>query len=340
MRKKTVLASESWWTDKIKINPEFAKFKNEGPKSLDRLEQCFKDIVATGYSAWAPSEDPNPEEFNQNNEGFESGGDMNYTNEFIEEDIANYTVVQSPTREKRRKTSKKKVEKRAGIVSRLQDSLDHILVGVESKAATKGDDPYSIENCIKLLRKLPATKGDDPYSVFNRLCNDLVLNYGLKSTRSVSGEEMVATFLYMLGQGASYRMLEERFQHSGETIFRQFHHVLSCVKKLAKNIIRPIDPSFGDTPKYIMDNDRYWPYFKDCIGAIDGTHIAIHVHQDEQVRFIGRKGNTTTNVMAVCDFNMCFTFIWAGCKGSAHDTRIFMEALRTKKLNFPHPPEG
>ncbi|XP_016196079.2 uncharacterized protein LOC107637150 [Arachis ipaensis] len=120
-------------------------------------------------------------------------------------------------------------------------------------------------------------------SVFNRLCNDLVLNYGLKSTRGVSGEEMVATFLYMLGQGASYRMLEERFQHSGETIFRQFHHVLSCVKKLAKNIIRPIDPSFGDTPKYIMDNDRYWPYFKDCIGAIDGTHIAIHVHQDEQV---------------------------------------------------------
>ncbi|XP_052119053.1 uncharacterized protein LOC127748506 [Arachis duranensis] len=177
-------------------------------------------------------------------------------------------------------------------------------------------------------------------SVINHLCNDLVLNYGLKSTRGVSGEEMVATFLYMLGQGASYRMLEERFQHSGETIFRQFHHVLSCVKKLAKNIIRPIDPSFGDTPKYIMDNDRYWPYFKDCIGAIDGTHIAIHVHQDEQVRFIGRKENTTTNVMALCDFNMCFTFIWAGWEGSAHDTRIFMETLRTKKLNFPHPPEG
>ncbi|XP_072064172.1 uncharacterized protein [Arachis hypogaea] len=152
-------------------------------------------------------------------------------------------------------------------------------------------------------------------SVFNRLCNDLVLNYGLKSTRGVSGEEMVAIFLYMLGQGASYRMLEERFQHSGETIFRQFHHVLSCVKKLAKNIIRPIDPSFGDTPKYIMDNDRYWPYFKDYIGDIDGTHIAIHVHQDEQMQFIGRKGNTTTNVMAVCDFNMCFTFIWAGWEG-------------------------
>ncbi|XLU77816.1 hypothetical protein S245_001237, partial [Arachis hypogaea] len=42
-------------------------------------------------------------------------------------------------------------------------------------------------------------------SVFNRLRNDLVLNYGLKSTRGVSGEKMVATFLYMLGHGASYR---------------------------------------------------------------------------------------------------------------------------------------
>ncbi|XLR68265.1 hypothetical protein HN51_015320, partial [Arachis hypogaea] len=142
------------------INPDFAKFKNEGPKSLDRFEQYFKDIVATSYSAWAPSEDPNPEEFNQNNEDFEIGGDMNYTNEFIEEDIANYILVQSPTREKRRKISNKKFEKRAGIASRLQDSLDHILVGVESKAAIKGDDPCSIENCIKLLRKLP---GLEPY---------------------------------------------------------------------------------------------------------------------------------------------------------------------------------
>ncbi|XP_072073829.1 uncharacterized protein [Arachis hypogaea] len=124
-------------------------------------------------------------------------------------------------------------------------------------------------------------------SVFNRLCNDLVLNYGLKSTRGISGEEMVATFLYMLEQGASYRMLEERFQHSGETIFRQFHHVLSCVKKLTKNIIRPIDPSFGDTPKYIMDNDRYWPYFKDCIGVIDGKYYLIDTGYPTFKGFLG-----------------------------------------------------
>ncbi|XP_021978756.1 uncharacterized protein LOC110874326 [Helianthus annuus] len=41
--------------------------------------------------------------------------------------------------------------------------------------------------------------------------------------------------------------------------------------------------------------------------------------------------------MVVCDFNMCFTFVWAGWEGTAHDTRIFNEALETPELQFPHP---
>lgn len=41
--------------------------------------------------------------------------------------------------------------------------------------------------------------------------------------------------------------------------------------------------------------------------------------------------------MAVCDFNMCFTFAWAGWEGTAHDTRIFNEALRKPELKFPFP---
>lgn len=44
--------------------------------------------------------------------------------------------------------------------------------------------------------------------------------------------------------------------------------------------------------------------------------------------------------MAACDFNMCFTFVWAGWEGTAHDTRIFNEALRKPELNFPHPSGG
>ena len=57
-----------------------------------------------------------------------------------------------------------------------------------------------------------------------------------------------------------------------------------------------------------------------------------------QVPYIGRKGITTQNVIAVCDFNMCFAFAWVGWEGAAHDAQIFLEALRRTSLNFPHSP--
>ncbi|PKU63860.1 hypothetical protein MA16_Dca010778 [Dendrobium catenatum] len=44
--------------------------------------------------------------------------------------------------------------------------------------------------------------------------------------------------------------------------------------------------------------------------------------------------------MAVCDFNMCFTFVAAGWEGSAHDARIFKHVLRSPTYNFPTLPYG
>ncbi|WKA04939.1 hypothetical protein VitviT2T_022932 [Vitis vinifera] len=106
------------------------------------------------------------------------------------------------------------------------------------------------------------------------------------------------------------------------------------------DIIKPSDPQFKEVPDKIRNDDRYWPYFKNCIGVIDGTHIPVVVPRDRKIPYIGRKGVTTQNVMAVCDFNMCFTFAWAGWEGVAHDARVFLEALRRPELGFPHPPKG
>ena len=54
-------------------------------------------------------------------------------------------------------------------------------------------------------------------------------------------------------------------------------------------------------------------------------HIPVVVSQSKQIPYIGRKGTPTQNVMAVCDFNMCFTFAWGGF--TAYDTRIFFRGL-------------
>ncbi|KAK3211170.1 hypothetical protein Dsin_015876 [Dipteronia sinensis] len=72
---------------------------------------------------------------------------------------------------------------------------------------------------------------------------------------------------------------------------------------------------------------------------MDGTHVRVSLPMDEQIPYIGRKWFSTQNIMAVCGFDMLFTFVWPKWEGSAHDTRIFLEALRNTELKFPKPPD-
>ena len=91
--------------------------------------------------------------------------------------------------------------------------------------------------------------------VFLHLCNILERRYGLKPTRGMGIHEQVGMFLYVLGQPGSIRNTEERFQHSGETISRQFHRVLKAVLALSKDIVKPLDPTFRDIPSQISNDE-------------------------------------------------------------------------------------
>ncbi|XP_076938002.1 uncharacterized protein LOC143605954 [Bidens hawaiensis] len=173
--------------------------------------------------------------------------------------------------------------------------------------------------------------------VFRLLCVDLFTRYGLTQTRNISIEESVGIFLLSLAHGCTNRFVQESFNHSGETFHRHFYKVLVFVLKMSAEIIKPATNYNDDVPAHILNNPRYYPMFEDCIGAIDGIHVRASVRLNDQPKNIGRKGYATQNIMAACDFNMCFTFVWAGWEGTAHDTRIFNEALQIPNLKFPHP---
>ncbi|KAL4365176.1 hypothetical protein AHAS_Ahas07G0079900 [Arachis hypogaea] len=160
--------------------------------------------------------------------------------------------------------------------------------------------------------------------VFKRLYYNLETNYGLCASRRINAAEMLAIFLFVLGGENSNKSTKERFQHSGETISRKFEEVLQAVCKMAIDIIQPKDRDFKEVPTKLRNDDRYWPHFKDAIGAIDGTHVPMIASTDDQIQFIGRKGISTQNVMAKCNFNMEFTFALAGWEGTAYDIRIFL----------------
>ena len=72
--------------------------------------------------------------------------------------------------------------------------------------------------------------------------------------------------------------------------------------------------------------------FPQCIGAIDGTHIAIRQPNQNYADCINRKGFTSVNVRALCDYRYCFLDVVMRWPGSVHDSRIFLQSNLNQKL--------
>nr|XP_027086625.1 protein ALP1-like [Coffea arabica] len=84
---------------------------------------------------------------------------------------------------------------------------------------------------------------------------------------------------------------------------------------------------------------QHFPLIEDCIGALDGTHISATVPAHKQMAYTNRHGNQSQNVLAVCDHDMRFIYVYAGWEGSAHDARVLEHAMRMH-TDFPFPPQG
>ena len=66
----------------------------------------------------------------------------------------------------------------------------------------------------------------------------------------------------------------------------------------------------------------------------------MHVSRTTHLHFRGRKCTTTQNVMCVVDVDLCFTYIYVGWEGSAHDARIFTMCVNDPRLKFFTPVGG
>ncbi|RWR96010.1 putative nuclease HARBI1 [Cinnamomum micranthum f. kanehirae] len=183
-------------------------------------------------------------------------------------------------------------------------------------------------SCFDLLR---VSKG-----CYINLSNELRERGLLADSRNVTVEEQVAIFLFTIAHNERNRVMQNRFQHSGETISRYFNRVLSAILHLSPHYIKPAG---SDTPLEIATNPTFYPYLKDCIGAIDGTHIPAWVRLEDQVRYRNRKGFLSQNVMAVVSFDMKFQYVFAGWEGSASDSKVLQDAL-SRPYNRLQVPTG
>ncbi|RZC12339.1 hypothetical protein D0Y65_012232, partial [Glycine soja] len=227
--------------------------------------------------------------------------DDNTEMEVNEPETDTTTQNMSSTKENGQRKRSREGDKRIGVAAKLSSQLDRIIQTFESSVSAQ--DPTSITACVVKLKDLPrlemssslssndSSSGDDDHITKNKVLMFVVANV----SKILNGHPI-----------RCYQMFRMK-----KLIFIELCDILET----------------KDTPDEILKDAKYRLYFRDCIGAIDGTHIRVCVPSHLQGVYIGRKGYTTTNVMVVCDFSMCFTF-------------IFMEALCKPAFHFPHPPQG
>ncbi|XP_034571864.1 protein ANTAGONIST OF LIKE HETEROCHROMATIN PROTEIN 1-like [Setaria viridis] len=170
--------------------------------------------------------------------------------------------------------------------------------------------------------------------IFRVIANYLRVENLLRDTRGVRVEEQLGMFMFMLSHNASTDRLKKEFQHSGETIHRKIIEFFDIIPALTHRFLKL--PNVSHTHVKIASDSRFMPFFQNCIGAIDGTHVPITIAQERAAPYRNRKGTLSQNVMCVCDFDLNFTFISCGWEGSASDAGV----LRSARAKGFHVPVG
>lgn len=173
-----------------------------------------------------------------------------------------------------------------------------------------------VKNCLVAYRMEP--------HIFLHLASYL-RRENLISDKRIKVEEKLAFFLYMVSHNASYEDLQLEFQHSGQTFHEYINEFFNIVPVLASRFLKP--PNIDEPHAKISTDPRFYPYFQNCLGAIDGSHVPITATPGIAAPFRNRKGTLSHNIMVACDFDLKFTFISCGWEGSATDARVLQSAM-------------
>ncbi|XP_068336618.1 uncharacterized protein [Pyrus communis] len=113
-----------------------------------------------------------------------------------------------------------------------------------------------------------------------------------------------------------------RFCRSRESISRYFNSILHGVSRLQGKLLKVPEPIPNAYP------DPKWSWFENCLGALDGTYINVHVPESDKPRYRSRKGEIVINMLEVCNLDMNFIFVYPGWEGLATHSRLLQDAIR------------
>ncbi|PPQ85702.1 hypothetical protein CVT25_002716, partial [Psilocybe cyanescens] len=118
-------------------------------------------------------------------------------------------------------------------------------------------------------------------------------------------------------------------------MFRYFKEVLFALSSPPFYSDNVQLPAVGDpSPSYIISNPKFYPFFKDAIGAMDGSYISCCPSAAERDASRNRKGFVSQNTLACCSFDFRFQYILSGWEVSVADATLYHNA-RATDLKIP-----
>jgi len=151
--------------------------------------------------------------------------------------------------------------------------------------------------------------------VFQKLCEKLKAQGVLEDSPNLTVEHQAHMFLHIVATDASNCNAKDSFQHSGGTISHYCHLVLDAIIQLEESYInQPSKANAGyiPVPPEIIKSTKFYPYFQNCIGALDGSLVPVTVPSKVSFVYRCRKGFTAQNILVVCSFDFTFQYVLAG----------------------------
>ncbi|ESK93947.1 transposon en spm sub-class [Moniliophthora roreri MCA 2997] len=172
--------------------------------------------------------------------------------------------------------------------------------------------------------------------IFNILLAELHW-LGVEDSRYVSLKEKLGIFLYTCMTALPVQHIGERFQRSNKTTSLYFHEVLDAFTEPDfYNCYVCLPDANAPIPAYILNNPKLYPFFKNAIGTVDGTHICCWPSKEEQELAQDQKGQISHNCLVCCSFDMRVQYAVTGYDGASADATMYAQS----HLADLHIPEG
>jgi hypothetical protein len=146
----------------------------------------------------------------------------------------------------------------------------------------------------------------------------------------ISPEERVALTLRYLAHGDSMQFIAITYRIGHSTVCGIINSTTRAIWKTLSPTYLP--PSNLINFSKIEERFRTLWNFPNCIGAIDGKHVAIQCPSNSGSDYYNYKGGYSIVLMAACDAEYNFTFIDIGAYGKQNDAKTFSDSCFGKQI--------